>query len=325
MALELRKAQRNQAYLKLGISAPSGGGKTVGALLIAYGLLKEKYPKLSDDEIWGKIAIVDTENGSGQLYVGSELADTKIKAYNVITIDPPFEVQKYTKALELCYEAGMEVCILDSTTHAWSGEGGLLEQQGAIAKRTGNSYTAWRDITPQHSMFVNKMLQIPMHIIATIRSKQEYVQERTDNGKNTVRKLGMEPEQRKGMEYEFTVFFEIDAEHNAFGAKDRTSIFDQRSFQITPDVGKKLQKWLNTSSDVEGEVLAVAKEEKTLSGFKTEVIAKLRSLGGRDVPEVVEIVEKHAKGPNPNVITDMGTLEALYADLEEYEQKIKNS
>lgn len=323
MALELRKAQRSKAYLKLGIAAPSGGGKTVGALLIAYGLLKEKYPKLSDEEIWAKIAIVDTENGSGQLYVGSELSDTKIGEYNVITIDPPFEVQKYTKALELCHDAGMEVCILDSTTHAWSGEGGLLEQQGAIAKRTGNSYTAWRDITPQHNAFVNKMLQVPMHVIATIRSKQEYVQEKSDNGKNTVRKLGMEPEQRKGMEYEFTTFFEISAEHDAFGAKDRTSIFDQRNFRITPEVGKKLQRWLDTGVDTSPEVIAVSKDEGSIAELKSGVVAKLRALGGSDVPELVDIVKRHAKGPNPNSIQDMETLKALYADLEKFEESHK--
>ena len=81
MALELKKAQRSKAYLKLGLAAPSGGGKTAGALLIAYGMLKEKYQKLSEDEIWGKIAIVDTENGSGQLYVGSEIAAETLKHY----------------------------------------------------------------------------------------------------------------------------------------------------------------------------------------------------------------------------------------------------
>lgn len=322
MALELRKAQRSKAYLKLGIAAPSGGGKTVGALLIAYGLLKEKYPKLSDSEIWAKIAIVDTENGSGQLYVGSELSETKIGEYNVITIDPPFEVQKYTQALSLCEQAGMEVCILDSTTHAWSGEGGLLEQQGAIAKRTGNSYTAWRDITPQHNLFVNKMLQVPMHIIATIRSKQEYVQEKGDNGKSTVRKLGMEPEQRKGMEYEFTTFFEISAEHDAFGAKDRTSIFDQRNFRITPDVGRKLQRWLDTGVDTKPEVIAVS-SDNSLAGTKAEVINKLRDLGARDIPELVAIVAKHAGGPNPNAIKDIETMSALLADIEEYEKSNK--
>lgn len=324
MALELKKAQRSKAWLKLGLAAPSGGGKTAGALLIAYGMLKEKYPKLSEDEIWGKIAIVDTENGSGQLYVGSEIADTKFGAYNVVTIDPPFEVEKYMKALTLCHEAGMEVCILDSITHAWSGEGGLLEQQGTIAKRTGNSYTAWRDITPQHNAFVNKLLQIPMHVIATIRSKQEYAQEKTDNGKNIVRKLGMEPEQRKGMEYEFTTMLDIDAEHNAFGSKDRTSLFDQKTFHITPDVGKKMMRWLEIGEDAPpAKVVAVSKDEAdTIVDMKARVLAKLKALGGSSVVEIKQIVSKHAPSGNPNSISSKSVLEELYAELQAYEQSI---
>ena len=324
MALELKKAQRSKAYLKLGLAAPSGGGKTAGALLIAYGMLKEKYPKLSEDEIWGKIAIVDTENGSGQLYVGSEIADTKIGAYNVVTLEAPFEVDKYTKALTLCHEAGMEVCILDSITHAWSGEGGLLEQQGAIAKRTGNSYTAWRDITPQHNTFVEKLLGIPMHVIATMRSKQEYAQEKTDQGKNVVRKLGMEPEQRKGMEYEFTIMFDIDAEHNAFGSKDRTSIFDQRTFTITPEIGKKVMRWLEIGEDnPPAKVIATTQDEDSVADMKARVIAKLKALGGKDVPAIVEMIKRYAPSGNPNAIGSKVELEKLYAELAAYEQSVQ--
>ena len=320
MTLQLKRAQRHTAFLKLGISAPSGGGKTMGSLLIAYGLLKEKYPNLSDAEIWAKIAIVDTENGSGELYVGSEMSGLKIGTYNAVTITPPFEVDKYIQAMDLCKEAGMEVCILDSTTHAWSGEGGLLEQQGAAAKRSGNSYTAWRDITPQHNAFVNKMLQIPMHIIATTRAKQEYVQEKADNGKNSVRKLGMEPEQRKGMEYEFTTFFDIDSEHGAFGSKDRTSIFDQKAFKITPDTGRKLMRWLETSVDTAGEVVAEKAEAVDAlvdaKVLKDKIIFMCSQLGGSKNANMIAVLKKYTPNANPNSITDPGALKKLLGELD---------
>lgn len=320
MTLTLKRAQRSKAYFKLGLSAPSGGGKTVGALLIAYGLLKGKYPNLPDDQIWEKIAIIDTENRSGELYVGSQIGGTKIGVYNAVSVDPPFTVDKYIRAMDLCEDSGMEVCIIDSTTHAWSGEGGLLEQQQAVASRTGNSYTAWRNITPLHNQFVNKMLQCPMHIIATVRSKQEYVQEKTDQGKSIVRKLGLEPEQRKGMEFEFTAFFEIDAQHTAFGSKDRTSIFDQQYFKITPDTGKKLWDWLSTGVTTEAEVIAIQQPQKSINNVRDDVLEMLRSLGGSSVPEVVEIVKQYTPGnsPNPNTIKDVETLQALYTALEDY-------
>lgn len=319
--LQLRKAQRNKAYLKLGLAAPSGAGKTLGALLIAYGLMKEKYPKLPESELWEKIAIIDTENGSGELYVGSEFNGLVIGAYNAVTITPKFEVQKYIQALSLCEEAKMEVVIIDSMTHAWSGDGGLLDKQNIIAKRTGNSYTAWKDITPEHNTFVDKILQTPMHIIATMRSKQEYVQEKNEQtGKQTVRKLGMEPEQRKGMEYEFTTFLDIDTDHKAFGSKDRTSIFDQQSFTISPETGRLFMRWLETGVDTQAQVVM----ESSNNGFKkddmrelkTEIVAMCTALGGTKNENLMELLKTYEpNNGNPNAINDLDTLQELMANL----------
>ena len=319
MALELRKAQRSKARLRLGMSAPSGGGKTAGSLLIAYGLMKEKYPKLTEAEIWAKIAIIDTENGSGELYVGSEIGGTKIGEYNAVTLDAPFEVEKYTGAMDLCEDNKIEVCIIDSTTHLWSGEGGLLEQQGNAAKRSGNSYTAWREITPQHNHFVERMLQTPMHLIATMRSKQEYVQEKdATSGRTKVTKLGMEPEQRKGMEYEFTSFFEINADHEAFGSKDRTSIFDQKTFKITPKIGQQFMQWLEKGTADDHVVIATAHKadkDKSIKEVKAEVIQLCKDLGGSSDATLMSIVKKYAKNGNPNSITDTAALSKLRSEL----------
>lgn len=318
MALQLKKAQRSKAYLKLGMSAPSGGGKTLGSLLIAYGLMKEKYPKETEAFRWSKIAIIDTENGSGELYVGKEIGDVKIGEYNAITLVPPFEADKYSQAIGLCTENDIEVCIIDSTTHLWSGQGGLLEQQGNAAKRSGNSYTAWRDVTPQHNRFIDTMLQSPIHIIATMRSKQEYVQEKDGNGKTTVRKLGLEPEQRKGMEFEFTTFFEISAEHEAFGSKDRTSLFDQKTFKITPKVGETLMKWLEGGVETESVVVAtqhVANKEVGTANLKQEIIALCKTLGGVRNETLMAVLKKYTPNANPNSITDENVLKELHSEL----------
>lgn len=330
MALELRKAQRSKAYLKLGMSAPSGGGKTLGALLIAYGLMKEKYPKESEDALWNKIAIIDTENGSGELYVGKDDiqgVNLKIGEYNAITLKAPFEADKYTSAIQLCEDSGIEVCIIDSSTHLWSGQGGLLEQQSAAAKRSGNSYTAWRDVTPQHNRFVDKLLQTPMHIIATMRSKQEYVQEKDEKtNKTTVRKLGLEPEQRKGMEYEFTTFFEINAEHEAFGSKDRSSIFDQKTFKITPKVGQQMMEWLNTGVSTEHKVVAkeeqhVATKTTGIDALKAEIIQMCKDLGGSSNQVLTDTVKKYTPKGNPNSINDEDELFKLRLDLIDLKEK----
>lgn len=326
--LQLKTAQRNKMFLKLGVSAPSGGGKTLSSLLLAYGLLKEAHPDWKDKEIWAHIAIVDTENGSGQLYAGGTYAGVPIGKYNAITLTPPFEADKYTQAIHLCKEAGMEVCIIHSTTHLWSGEGGLLEQQSAAARRSGNSYTAWREITPQHNLFVSTMLQTPIHIIATMRSKQEYVQEKDDKtGKTTVRKLGMEPEQRKGMEFEFTTFFEIDAEHTAYGSKDRTSIFDQKYFKITPETGKQMMQWLEGGTDEVATLVAKSVKEANPAEARqnaiNEVIALCTKLGGSKNKSLMDVVTKYAPNGNPNSIKNIKDLVDLKIDLQDYEaQKV---
>lgn len=222
--MEIRKAQRKKAKLRLGIAAPSGAGKTYGALLMAFGL-------------GGKIGLIDTEHGSGDLY--EELGD-----YDIIGIEAPYTVAKYTQAIKAFEAAGYTTIIIDSLTHAWAGDGGLLDKQGKLADRGTNSFAAWRSITPEHNSLVDAMLQSPCHIIATMRSKQEYVLETNDKGKQQPRKVGMAPVQREGMEYEFTVMLDIDTNHIASTSKDRTGLFDGLFFKITPDTGKTLSAWL---------------------------------------------------------------------------------
>lgn len=320
MALELKKAHRRKAYIKIGVSAPSGGGKTYSALRLGKGMMEEKYPNLSDAEHWDKIAIIDTENGSGELYADTHISGVHIGEYNVITLGAPFEAEKYINAIELCKDNGVEVCIIDSTTHLWSGEGGLLEQQSHVAKRTGNSYTAWRDITPQHNRFVETMLQTPMHIVATMRAKEEYSPEKDEKtGRTTVRKLGLEPEQRKGMQYEFTMFFEIDAEHTAFGSKDRTGTFDQKYFLITEDTGKEIVRWLEKGTDEPVKIVATfekANPKEALENLKKEVIDLCKTLGGSSNTVLMTKVKEYAPNGNPNSLTDVESLQNLKADLE---------
>lgn len=248
--LILQDAQREKVALKLCLSAVTGGGKTFGGLLIAFGMMKEKYPDLTDEQVWSKVVVLDTENGSGSLYVNYNKDGIKIGRYKTIKVSPPFTPARYIRAIEMCEEAGIEVLIVDSFSHAWSGEGGILDKQADASKKAGvNSYTAWRDVTPLHNKLVNKILQTDIHIISTLRTKMEHAIEKDDNGKTIVRKIGLSSVQRDGMEYEFTMVFDIDNSHNSFGSKDRSGIFDQRSFRIDMETGRTIMRWLN-----EGEV-----------------------------------------------------------------------
>lgn len=161
----------------------------------------------------------------------------------------PYTVAKYQQAIKAFEAADYTTIIIDSLTHAWAGDGGLLDKQGKLADRGTNSFAAWRTITPEHNALVDAMLRSPCHIIATMRAKQEYVLETNDKGKQQPKKVGMAPVQREGMEYEFTVMLDVDMNHIASASKDRTSLFDGQFFKINTDTGKTLLQWLETGKD----------------------------------------------------------------------------
>lgn len=225
-----RKAQRSQAKLRLAIIGPAGSGKTMSSILIAKGLCGEN----------ANIAMIDTENGSGDLY--SDLN------YDVATLKPPFTPQSYLTAITEAEKAGYDICIIDSLTHAWAGEGGLLEMHDNATKATRNSFTAWKEITPHHTRLVNKMIQASIHVIATVRTKTAYeIQE--VNGKKVPIKLGLSPVFRDGIEYEFTTVFDLSVDgHVATVSKDRTGIFDSTHFVPSIKTGVEFAKWLNTAT-----------------------------------------------------------------------------
>jgi len=245
---QFHKAERKKGKLRLAIAGPAGSGKTYSALLIALGL-------------GGRIAMIDTERGSGELY-------DHLGEYDACTIHPPFEPKKYVETIRAAEDLGYETIIIDSLSHAWVGQGGLLDVHGHIADKTGNSWSAWRQVTPKHNELVDAMLQSKCHIIATMRSKMEYAQVE-ENGKKQVKKLGMSPIQRDGMEYEFTVFIDLDQQHTATTTKDRTTLFDGQYFVPTVETGRILLAWLENNGQV---VPGAVAQEKPLAGRQQEAV-----------------------------------------------------
>jgi AAA domain len=227
-----RKAERRQAKLRLALCGPSGSGKTYSALLLAQGLASG-----------GKVALIDTERGSGELY--ADLA-----AYDVAPLAPPFTPARY---IELIREAekAYDVLIIDSLSHAWVGDGGILDMhdKATAANRTGNSFAAWREVTPVHNQLVDTILGAGLHVITTMRTKTAYDLV-DDNGKKKPIKVGLAPVQRDGMEYEFTLVMDLAIEgHVATATKDRTRLFDGQHFIPTPETGAALRQWLETGKD----------------------------------------------------------------------------
>lgn len=242
--LTFTKAERTQTKLKIGLQGPSGSGKTEGALNIARAIVGPT----------GKIALADTEAGSASLYADRFDFDT-------IRITPPYLSSKFEEIIDAAVEAGYDALVIDSISHQWAGDGGILSRKEELDTRGGNSYTNWAKFTKEHNRFLGKILNAPIHIICTLRAKQDYVLEAGANGKQTPKKVGMAAVQRDGAEYEFTLNLDLQMDHKAKASKDRTDLFNDELIDLRkPDFGKRLTAWLS-----EGKELPTATTEQRSS------------------------------------------------------------
>lgn len=249
-----QRATKKKAKLRLALFGASGSGKTYTALRIAKG-------------IGGKVAVIDSERGSASKY--SDRFD-----FDVVELDEQ-RIENYIGYINEAEKAGYEVLIIDSMTHAWQE---LLQEVEKIAQAQfkGNTWSAWSKGTPKQRSLVDALLNFNGHIIATMRSKTEWVIEQ-NNGKNKPVRVGMSPEQGKGIEYEFDLLIEITPEHYGNVLKDRTGKYQDKTIE-KPDekFGKELAKWLSDGVEApkKEEIKAHITTEETVAGFEGE---KLRS------------------------------------------------
>jgi hypothetical protein len=256
---EIQKAKRQKAKLRIGLFGPSGSGKSMSALKLAHGLVGD----------WDKVCVIDTENNSAHLY--SHLGD-----YSVLNIAAPYTPERYIQAIKAAEEAGFEAIIIDSITHEWAGEGGILELADSLGKDAKSSYTVWAKLTPRHNKFIEAILQSRAHVICCGRSKQDYVLNQTEkHGKmvNVPEKVGLKAVTREGFDFEMTVAFDLMISHYAVSTKDRTSIFqDKPEHIITEETGKTLREWNDSGAEAPEPVIDVSQE-------KQKVMHNLKRLG----------------------------------------------
>ena len=192
--LQIQKAIKEQIDLRAAIVGPTGGGKTYTALRLAFALGK-------------KVLVIDTERKSARKYA-AESPDGFKWDYDVIEL-PDFSASTYTEAIHLGIKAGYEIIVIDSLSHAWEGEGGILELQ----QKYGGRYQDWAKVNPMHFSLIDAILTAPCHMIVTMRSKMDYAMEEEivdGKKKTTVAKLGMAPIQRSGVQYEFDFILAMD-------------------------------------------------------------------------------------------------------------------
>ena len=310
MAFQVKKAKREKIYTKIALMAPSGGGKTYGSLRLATGMAEEIERETGKK---ARILMANTESKRGYYYANEF-------DYDIVDIDPPHNPEKYVELIDFAVKEGYDILIIDSSSHEWEGKGGCLE----LHQQAGGTYQSWARVTPRHNKFINAIADSPIHIIATMRGKDQYEMNKDDKGKTTVQKLGIGAKQRDGFEYEFTCTFLIDQKTNTSEVqKDNTHLFDTEGPTILSEShGVKIMQWANSG---EGYTPVVRKPEEDvidavvddLKDIKKQIITLAQSMGGPKNEEVMDIIKQYVSSGNPNQLRDIEKAKELLSRIAE--------
>lgn len=306
MAFQVKKAKREKIYTKVALMAPSGGGKTYGSLRLATGMAEEIKKETGKD---ARILMANTEAKRGYYYANEF-------DYDIVDIEPPHNPEKYVELIDFAVKEGYDILIIDSSSHEWEGKGGCLE----LHQQAGGTYQSWARVTPRHNKFIQAIADSPIHIIATMRGKDQYEMSKDEKGKTSVQKLGVGAKQRDGFEYEFTVTFLIDQKTNtAEVQKDNTHIFDSEGPTIlSENHGRKLMQWANSG---EGYTPIVRNEETEpvddLKTIKSQIITAAKEHGGPNNETVMSTIKEYIPSGNPNALRDINKGKELLAKLQQ--------
>lgn len=240
MSILFEPASRAKSKARIAITGPSGSGKTLSALYLAFGITGS----------WEKVAVIDTEHERARFYANRE--DLGVGEFLYAPMTPPYNPDKYIDYVRSAAAAvGPDGCvIIDSFSHAWDNEGGVLDIKSEIAQQRGKTdYTAWADAGKIQNNLVNTILSVNCHTITTMRAKMAYAMEEDERGRMKPVKIGLAPVQRENTEYEFDIVFQLDRAHNATLSKD-TTFLDRWTGVITPELGRQLGDWLSRGEEI---------------------------------------------------------------------------
>lgn len=234
MNFTFQEATREKIWGRIAIKGVAGSGKTYTGLALATFILGENDPGMTK-----RIAVIDTERGSSRRY-----AKGRPFYFSVLELKT-FEPETYVAAIKAAAEAGFEALVIDSLSHEWAGTGGALEQVEK-AGRGGNKFSAWGSVTQRHNAVLDAIMSTPMHVIATMRTKMTYEQvEDETTKKKSVKKLGLQPVQRDGIEYEFDVLGDMDVDNSILIEKSRCHTIAGTLYRHPgKELGREIRAWL---------------------------------------------------------------------------------
>lgn len=302
--LEIKQAVRKGNKARILLSGPSGSGKTYQALMIARQLVGPA----------GKIIGIDTEHGSMSLYSDKN-------KFEVIEWQPPFDPRELAAALREL-DGKYDAIVPDSLSHFWMGEGGTLAVVDAAAERSkGNKFAGWKEGTPAQNDLVEAIVRCDAHLIATARAKTEYVQEKDEkSGRTSIKKLGLAPIQREGIEFEFDIQGEVNAEHDLVITKSRCDLVADKVFKKdkVTQFAKVVGDWLAGAEPIApqpetitqkqlGSIIGLARKagimttddsaplKSYLSTLLGRPITSAKELLASDLPKIEKALTDHAK------------------------------
>lgn len=238
--IAFEEVTRKKSKARIAVTGPSGSGKTLSSLYLAFGITGD----------WSKVALIDTEHERGRFY--AERKDLNTGKFLYAPMSAPYTPEKYIEYVQSAVNAvGSDgVVIVDSFSHCWDNEGGILDiKENITATTRKNDFTAWNDAGKIQNNLVNTILSVNCHTIVTMRTKMAYAMEINDKGKTVPVKVGLAPVQRENTEYEFDMCFQIDRTHTASLSKDTTFLDDWQGV-ITAELGAMLGKWLSEGTEI---------------------------------------------------------------------------
>lgn len=280
MSLTFKPATREASYARIAITGPSGSGKTYTALALA--------TALSDS-----VGVIDTERGSASKYVG-------LNGWQFQTVQPDkYAPLSLVETLGVAAGAEFGCVVIDSFSHYWMGVDGMLEQVDNRAHGS-NTFSGWKEVRPEERRMIDALAAYPGHVIVTMRSKTEYVIEENDRGKKVPRKVGMKPEQREGIEYEFDLVGDMDLDNTLTVVKSRIHTLAKALIPLPgEELATEILSWLS-----DGEKIPTAREYRQRA-LAMDSLDELKALYDEVVGNRLAAAPAVDADGNPTVLGDL--------------------
>lgn len=256
--MEIARAKRENTWTLLSLAGPSGAGKTYSAILLARGLVGPE----------GKIGFIDTENKRSRFYA-------KIGGgFDVMDLRPPFSPARYIEAIQDFESAGYRALVIDSVSHEWEGQGGVVEMADAIEAASGKTgLHVWKKPKAEHKRFMHALLQTRMHLVFCCRAKELLKQVKDAKGKTEIVNEGFVAIQEKNFIYEMSVSMLLDpSTHIPLLTKcpeDLLSAF-RPGEKITVATGEAIRAWAEEGEVLDEETEALLDVARSAANLGTE-------------------------------------------------------